>query len=432
MAAESQRTRRWLESINELIYSTLTRNDMKKKLLLPVVALMAMAASPGYAQFSLDGEFRPRTEISHGYKALAAQDQDASWFTSQRTRLNAWYKSDKVITMLSLQDVRIWGSQSQLTTNEDYAMSVHQAWAEVLLSPAFSIKAGRQEVVYDDHRIFGNVGWAQQARSHDMIILKYQKDINLHLGLAHHENSNPANNLYDGADAYKNLQFVWFNKKWDKASLSLLALNNGVAVTTDGTQDVRYSQTVGGHGSFAIGALNFATNAYLQTGKTAADVGLSAYNLLLEASVKQGFTIGFERLSGTAYDDTKAKSFNPLYGTNHKFNGYMDYFYVSNHLNTVGLDDFYLKYAYKKNKLALDAHLHYFAAAADISADAKKALGTELDLQAGYKISDEASLTCGYSMLFGTDSMELLKGGDKSTANYWGYVMLTVTPKFLK
>lgn len=405
---------------------------MKKRIILSVVALVAMAASPGYAQFSLDGEFRPRTEVSHGYKALAAPDQDASWFTSQRTRLNANYRSDKVVTMLSLQDVRIWGSQAQLTTNEDYATSIHQAWAEVLLSPSLSVKAGRQELVYDDQRIFGNVAWAQQARSHDMLLLKYQKDISLHLGLAHHENSNPGNNLYDGADAYKNLQFAWFNKKWDKGSLSLLVLNNGIAVMVDDEQESRYNQTLGGHGNVAVGAVNLTANAYLQTGKTAADVDLNAYNLLLEASVKQGFTLGFERLSGTDYNDNKAKSFNPLFGTNHKFNGFMDYFYVSNHLNSVGLDDFYLKYGYKKKKLALDAHLHYFAAAADISADAKKGLGTEIDLQAAYKISDEANLSCGYSMLFGTDSMELLKGGDKSSTNYWGYVMLSVTPKFLK
>lgn len=404
---------------------------MKKNIFLVAIVLMTMATSQSYAQFSLDGEFRPRSEVSHGYKSLAAAGQDASWFTSQRTRLNANYKSDKVMTMLSLQDVRIWGSQAQLVGNEENATSVHQAWAEVLLSPEFSIKAGRQEVVYDDHRIFGNVGWAQQARSHDMIIVKYKKDINLHFGFAHHENSNPANNLFDGSDAYKNLQFLWFNKTWGEANLSFLTLNNGVAVNTADGQDVYYSQTLGGHGNFAIGSVKFAVNAYLQTGKLASDEDLSAYNLLLEASLKQGFTMGFERLSGTSWDDSKSKSFTPLYGTNHKFNGFMDYFYVGNHINNVGLDDIYLKYAYRKDNWSWAAHLHYFAAAADISTDASKGLGTELDLQAGYKINSEVNFSFGYSMLFGTDSMLLLKGGDKSTTNYWGYVMLTVTPKFL-
>ncbi|WP_372775279.1 hypothetical protein [Mangrovibacterium sp.] len=405
---------------------------MKKNILILAIALIVVATSQSYAQFSLNGEFRPRSEVSHGYKSLAAPDQDASWFTSQRSRLNAFYTADKLVTMLSLQDVRVWGSQAQLVGNEDYAISVHQAWAEVLLSSEFSIKAGRQEVAYDNHRIFGNVGWAQQARSHDMIIFKYQDAINLHFGLAHNENSNPDDNLYDGNDAYKNLQFLWFNKKWDKASLSLLALNNGVPVTVDDSQEVKYSQTLGGYGTFAIGSVNFATNAYLQTGKSTSDIDISAYNLLLEASVKQGFTLGFERLSGTSHDDTKNKSFTPLYGTNHKFNGFMDYFYVGSHINNVGLDDFYLKYSFKKDKWNWDAHLHYFAAAADISDEDSKGLGTEIDLQASYKISPEVNFSFGYSMLFGTDSMEQLKGGDKSTTNYWGYAMLTVTPNFIK
>jgi hypothetical protein len=35
------------------------------------------------------------------------------------------------------------------------------------LTEAFSMKLGRQEVIYDNSRIFGNVDWAQQGRSHD-------------------------------------------------------------------------------------------------------------------------------------------------------------------------------------------------------------------------------------------------------------------------
>ncbi|NQU84496.1 MAG: hypothetical protein HQ541_01925 [Mariniphaga sp.] len=122
------------------------------------------------AQFSLTGEFRPRTEISHGYKTLASENQDVSTITAQRSRLNFIFNSESVKTKLVLQDVRRWGSQKQLVTNEDFATSIHEAWAEVLFTPEFSLKAGRQELIYDDHRIFGNVGWAHQARSHDIAI----------------------------------------------------------------------------------------------------------------------------------------------------------------------------------------------------------------------------------------------------------------------
>lgn len=405
---------------------------MKIRLTGSLLLLFMLSTTLSYAQFSLSGEFRPRTELSHGYKSLAGSDQDASLFTAQRTRLNALYQTEKVITFLSLQDVRTWGSQAQLVGNEDFATSVHQAWAEVFFSPEFSLKAGRQELVYDDHRIFGNVGWAHQARSHDLAILKYQRDVDLHVGIAHNENSNPANNLFDGADAYKDLQYAWFNKQWDKGSLSLLVLNNGIPENTPDGQEVNYSQTIGGHATYPLGNFKLAANAYLQTGKTATGGDLSAYNLLLEATCPRGITWGYERLSGTGYDDAKNKSFNPLYGTNHKFNGFMDYFYVGNHFNSVGLNDIYAKYNYSKDKLSLNAHLHYFSAAAEINADASNYLGTELDLGAGWKISPEAQISCGLSWLFAGESMEIIKGGDQSASHYWSWLMLSVTPNFIK
>ena len=71
------------------------------------------------AQFSLSGEFRPRTELSRGYSTLASDGQKASVFTSQRTRLNAVFKNEFIQTSLVLQDVRLWGGQPQLVTNED-------------------------------------------------------------------------------------------------------------------------------------------------------------------------------------------------------------------------------------------------------------------------------------------------------------------------
>lgn len=386
------------------------------------------------AQFSLSGEFRPRTEINHGYKSLASEDQDVSTFTAQRSRLNFVFNTENIKTKLVLQDVRRWGNQSQLVTNEDYATSVHEAWTEVLFTPEFSLKAGRQEVVYDDHRIFGSVGWAHQARSHDMAIFKYEGDVKLHFGIAHNENGNITNNIYDGPDAYKNLQFIWFNNAWEKSALSLMVLNNGVPLMEDGEQVSKYSQTIGGRFTTRIiEPVKLATNLYYQTGKHAIsgkDIG--ALNFLLETTVKK-YTLGFEHLSGTAYDETdKIKSFTPFYGTNHKFNGFMDYFFVGNHVGNVGLNDLYFKYKYTKDKFGFNADIHYFSAAAEIAADADKYLGTELDLSASWVVKPMAKISAGWSMMFVGDSMEILKGGDSSAGQHWAYVMLSVTPSFIK
>ncbi|MDO8928863.1 MAG: alginate export family protein, partial [Bacteroidota bacterium] len=323
------------------------------------------------AQFSLSGEFRPRTEYSHGFGTLAAEDQKASLFTSQRTRLNFDFKMDLLKVGLVLQDVRTWGSQPQQVANQDFATSVHQAWAEINFTPEISLKAGRQELAYDDYRIFGNVAWAQQARSHDVALFKYAKKVNVHLGIAHHENTNRKDNIYDGPDAYKDLQFLWINQKTAGLSWSLLFLNNGKPVNEGTEQKTKYSHTFGTHLEVPMDKLAFSGNFYFQTGEDGARKALNAYNLLAEATYKSSektqWQLGYEMLSGTDYNiEEKNASFTPLYGTNHKFNGFMDYFYVGNHLSSVGLADAFAKFATSKNKTTFNADLHFFASTAKI------------------------------------------------------------------
>lgn len=337
---------------------------------------------------------------------------------------------------LVLQDVRIWGNQAQQVSNEDFATSIHQAWAEMNLSKSLTLKVGRQELAYDDYRIFGQGGWNQQGRSHDVAVFKYTRKVNVHFGIAHHENTNRKNNLYDGPDAYKDLQFLWINRKTDKFNLSLLFLNNGKPVMVGTEQKSKYSQTFGTHVEVPVDKVAFSGNLYLQTGEDGANKSLNAYNILAEATYqileKSQLQVGYEILSGSDFDQTeKNNSFTPLYGTNHKFNGFMDYFYVGNHLNNVGLSDGYVKFATSKNKTAFNADVHFFASAARISATADNYLGTELDLTLTQTLNPVTKIAFGYSQMFGTESLQILKGGSKNTFNNWAYVMISVTPKFI-
>lgn len=407
---------------------------MKK--LLSVGILCLFLGGNVHAQFSLSAELRPRTEYSHGYGTLAVEDQTPSVFTSQRTRLNFDFSMDLLKVGVVLQDVRIWGNQPQQVGNQDFATSIHQAWAELNFNPEISLKAGRQELAYDDHRIFGNVGWAQQARSHDVALFKYTKNLNVHLGIAHHENTNRTDNFYEGPDAYKDLQFLWINQKLERLNWSLLFLNNGKPILDGTEQKTRYSQTFGTHLETAVDKLALAGNFYYQTGEDGLRNSLQAFNLMVEMAYlvtdASRLTLGYEMLSGTDYDTVeKNKSFTPLYGTNHKFNGFMDYLYVGNHLNSVGLSDAYVKFSTVKNKTAFNADVHLFASAAEISATADKYLGTEIDLTLTQTINPVAKIAFGYSHLFASESMEILKGGSKDATHNWAYIMLTVTPKFL-
>ncbi|TAJ12445.1 hypothetical protein DMA11_12875 [Marinilabiliaceae bacterium JC017] len=403
------------------------------------------------AQVKFSGEIRPRTEYSHGYGSLADTDQDPSLFTSQRTRLNVNYKNDVFQTHFVLQDVRTWGNQSQLVRNEDYATSIHEAWGEIFFSPEWSLKLGRQELAYDNHRIFGNVGWAQQARSHDLFLLKYKGPWEIHVGIAFNQNEERDNNFYETPGNYKALQYAWFNKKMEKFSLSLLFLNNGMPYAKEWDendimtkQGIRYSQTMGGYIATTREDWNLSGSLYFQTGQInywSEERKLRAFQLSIDATHtvndKSHVGAGYELLSGTHYkdlgnDNEKIHSFAPLYGTNHKFNGFMDYFYVGNHFNNAGLHDLYIKGDIKPGKVKLNGALHFFNSYAKVHEDAKKHLGTELDLWMGYSFKKMVLINAGYSQMFAGKTMEKLKGGDRGVIQNWAWVMLTFKPTFFE
>src|SRR5690606_33748972 len=138
------------------------------------------------------------------------------------------------------------------------------------------------------------------------------------------------------------------------------------------------------------------------------------YQVMLEATYKPGktvFGLGYEILSGTdATGADKNNSFIPLYGTNHKFNGFMDHFYVGKP-NPSGLNDLYGKAVFKTGeKSSLLAMLHYFNSNAELVGDADKYLGTEVDLVYSQNLMKNVDLKIGYSHLFASESLEGFPG----------------------
>jgi len=416
---------------------------MKKLLLFIFVAILSLINSTAQ-QFDLSAEIRPRYENRHGYKTLFVEDLDGANFISQRSRLNFHYQQEKLKLGVSLQNVRVWGDVGTLSA-DDNATALHEAWAEAVLSDKLSLKLGRQEIVYDDHRIFGSVGWAQQARSHDAFIIKIKPDANhkVDVGLAlNADGQGLADALYSNVAGYKTLQYAWYHGNFDKLGLSFLLLNTGLEYEEyEGeefiNQTVDYMQTIGPRVTYKSGKFNANAASYFQTGKlvdTKVNALYYAVNLGYKISDEFSAGLGFESLSGKDQDDTEIEfnSFAPLFGTNHKFNGWMDYFYVGNHGNSVGLNDFSATLAYKKGKFSAKLIPHFFMAAADVYNEADlmdSNLGTEIDFTMGYKIAKGVSVNAGYSKMLGTDTMEVLKGGDKDADSSWTWLMFTFKPK---
>jgi len=400
-----------------------------------LIAILVLISVQSFAQLTISGELRPRAEYQNGYKTLNADGVDAALSVSQRTRLNTKYVTDDYTFFLSFQDVRVWGDVKQLAENNN-SLALHQAWGQVKFNPNFSVKLGRQEIIYDDSRMFGNVGWAQQGRSHDAAIFKFgNENYKLDLGFAYNQDTDKTTLGTDySVNNYKAMQYAWFHKDWSNVKASFLFLNNGLI--SDPTANINYSQTLGTHLKFkAASNLNVAVNAYLQTGKDKSDNDLSAYlvglDLGYKASSKVNFGLGFEMQSGNdnATIGDKNKAFTPFYGTNHKFNGFMDYFYVGNHGNSVGLVDIYAKIKTKLGeKSSLTAFVHNFSAQAEMANGADKQLGTEIDLVYGHKLNKDVSIGAGYSQMLASKGLESLQGNFTGNGNNWAWLMLTIKP----
>ena len=410
---------------------------MKKHLILSLFVTLFVTTLTAQ-QFDLSAEVRPRFENKHGFGKLIEKDADGANFVSQRTRLNFNFQQDKIKLGVTLQNVRVWGDISTLGADDNNS-NLHEAWAEALLSDSFSLKVGRQEIVYDDHRIFGSVGWAQQARSHDAMLAKFKlsEKSKLDLGFAlNAQDQNGVDDLYT-INQYKTFQYAWFNTALSSnLKMSLLFLNNGIEYLDDADQKVDYTQTLGTHLKYGEGKFGADFSAYLQTGKSkGTDVSASNFSGNLKYKLSNEFTVGVgaEYLSGSDSEgEDEIKSFSPFYGTNHKFNGWMDYFYVGNHANDVGLVDVNFTLAYAKDKFSAKIIPHFFSTAADLYSGSEKMdsnLGTEIDFTLGYKVANNIMLNAGYSKMYAKESMEVLKGGDKDEDNSWGWIMLTFKPK---
>ncbi len=392
------------------------------------------------AQVRVDAELRPRFEYRQGFGTLFPDNTDAAAFVSQRTRLNAGYTDDKLDFYLSLQDIRVWGDVPQLNVADRNGFGVHEAWGELRFAPDFALKLGRQVLSYDDQRILGGVDWAQQARSHDVALMKFEmKRFAAHFGAGFNQDGESLTGTTLTTNTYKAMQYIWLHKDWKNFQASLLFLNNGrqfIDTVNEINNETRYSQTLGTHMNYGINNLSLMGNFYYQTGKDVSDNSLSAYLLALEASykVQPNWTLilGGELQSGnengaTANGDNKA--FTPLYGTNHKFNGLMDYFYVGNHANTVGLVDLYLGTTVKTGeKTGVDLRLHHFKAAADLIGESSKQLGMEADLVFNYNFSPIINIKAGYSQLFPSEGMKILKNNFDDNTSYWGWAMVTIKP----
>jgi hypothetical protein len=410
-----------------------------KKLLLFFAGLLLSFI--GFAQFSLSGDIFVRPEFRHGYRRMPLPDEKPAALVNQRARLILDFKKDKVTTKISFHDTRIWGQQEQRTHVPSF--DLHEAWFQIAFTESFMVKAGRQELRYDNQRFFGINDWIPPGQKHDALLLKYMGSKGeLHIGAGFNQNQDRLFGTSFELNNYKTLNYFWYKTRLgSNASISLMGVADGYQ-SQQNAEVLFVRGTWGSFLEFRPGKFVFSFNPAYQHGKNRAGKEINAGYLMGAASVKLSekttTTLGVEWFSGNngLDDNNKDNAFDALYSAGHALLGYMDYFtQVPAHAMGAGLINPYFKAQMQlSEKTRVNADLHLFLLQNNfvyLDEVIKKYLGTEIDLTLNYQFNDITQIVAGYSVMFGTESMEVIRGGSKDEFAHWGFIMIRVRPKFL-
>lgn len=445
-----------------------------------VGTIVAQAASVEWG-----GQLRPRFEVNerHDFDNNTSSD----FFVSSRIRLHA--KADilpNTSAFIQLQSVRTWGENTGGGSNNgsgnaslspsdgDASVGVHQAYFTLknFAGAPVDLKVGRQEIVLDGHRLFGNTGWTQGAQTHDAALLVHSSGNHTLIGAYVRGADGGTAAAADPADfdvyvAYGNFQGILggglsliFSAIDDEAGL-----NSAGAVTAGPSDNNIY--TVGARQAGQLFGLDYRGEFYYQYGgaqatasniaafgTTSAGINRSAYMFGLRLGKKfnnvmwkPSLTLWYDYLSGSSDEDARTgtfSTFNTLFDTGHKFYGLMDLFLPNqgNNTNFLGLVDYAVKTSISPAKnWKLKADFHHFQTAESANANPvlsgqastrydSNTLGNEVDLTLVHKYNANTTISAGYSY-FASESLfrRVATGGGNGTGNnnaQWAYLQFDV------
>ena len=428
------------------------------KMKITILVLCVLAVMPHFLKAQtvvIDGEIRPRIEVRDGFSKPLPDTYDPGVSAIQRTRIGMTFTSGLLNTQITMQDSRKFGQNPNASS--DATTGIFEAWAEMVVIPGGSVKVGRQTLTYDDKRLYSASAWSNTGNSHDMALFKYcVNDFQGHIGIAYNNNAIiSTETYYTPKSNYRYMGFVWLSKEiFNGLNLSLIGVDEGVQDTLGTKNGANYlktnmyhAYTYGGNLKYADPASPFSAlaTAYFQGGKNILGSKLNGNQLAINIEYKFpaifSANIGSNYISGdNKTTDGIQSNFKKLYGTDHSFNGSMEYWKVP--LNQ-GLLDYYAGVSGKINKdLSLEGTFHFFDS--EYSGVNKKKiafgkdLGTELDVVVNYKLNTWTSVQAGWSTYF-TNNNTLISKDIMNSATVvpatrtpqWAYVMFTIKPVFL-
>ena len=436
----------------------MTRAFVVAALLMPSICIYAQTDSAKVNTLSLGLNFLTHGEIVRGGLPNDGDEEveDKSNFLLGRTRLIVDYSRPYLQAHAVIQNKAVWG------TSGDKALNLYEGWVKMTAKNGLFAQVGRIALSYDDERIIGTNDFAMAAQSHDVLRVGYEgygHKVHAILGYNQNAGSVYTSTYYvDGSQAYKTMQTVWYHYDVPKFPLgaSLLFMNIGLQAGKPGNEynspKTVYQQMYGGYVNYHPKYLKLEGAYYKQAGKFVEskdmnakkiDAWMASAKATITPSDNYGFTLGYDYLSGDDYVPVikpgevgmvyheVMKGFAPLYGSRAKFYGIMDFFYEQaySHGFTPGLQNAFVGvFGSPVDKFDCSATYHYLAVATELD-KLNSTLGHSVDVTASYSFTKDISLTAGYTLMFGTETMERLKQGNSSKTARWGWFSLVISPK---
>ncbi|MDZ7741621.1 MAG: alginate export family protein [Bacteroidota bacterium] len=383
-----------------------------------------------------------------GYKKLKDASREPAWIISQRTRLRASYSKSFYSLGISIQDVRLWGDESLVSSTgvfgDDASLDLNEAWIEMKFLKYSSVKIGRQYFMYDDYRLLWGRNWNQHSLSYDALLYSFKHPfLEAEFAISWNNTQDLLFENFFPEDRIKTLNFIHLSKKWGESFRSNIMILFAGYEKSDTTQVIYVRNTYGTYLSYNKNNLNLSGSAYYQGGKNREGLDVDAWCLSANAGVKAGkmrFKAGWVLISGnkpgTEVSGKKDQLFDIIYGARHRYYGYMDYFSnIPKSTGGGGLADYFAAVEFHPlEKIRLEAAYHYFELAREVmieGAKKNKSLASEIDLSMRWLLSEEIELQGGYSLMLPQETLENMQGFNKGASDYssWAWLMLTAKIK---
>lgn len=368
----------------------------------------------------LDGlTFTPNVQYKLRYRHFEGRDftENAAYdFFRHRARIGAELDYDEGVgVFVQLQDVRGFGTDTVATFGPP-STSLHQGYARIRPFTELELRAGRQEIAYENHRLIGNLDWLEEARAFDAIRLSFDGGIvrvDSFFAKTADLGATPTVGMFRDGDVLAGNLHVAALRELEIGLVGVI--DRGMAVLNDGTRGT-FGGLVTGQSDVGI---SYSLEGYGQVGQ-GRDLEHRAY--MAGASIRYDGTAPWrpflsfygEYLSGA--EDKRAdasRTFQYPYPTGHKFHGEMDFFLnMPVDTDQRGLLDVNGTFGMSPVEgLVVASAYHWFASAVD-RGDGRLTFGHEVDLKASYRPWRLLTVDLVYGLLAPGDIWQATRGDD--------------------